>query len=217
MSKIFSPAAVLLSVALLVTLLQHAGAQRRYGRSSYRTPRNLYGQQLVRRIDLLEQRVRILDRLANLATPDSFSAAPAHLTVESAQQQLAEAEERLKTTEYQFRKGAASEAEVEARKFERQRARLLVKLGTAAQNDQPTKGIEAEIEIVGAEHYLATAKRSLDLTQRLAAKGLARPSNLDAHKQAVEEAQKLLAQAIEKAKGNRESNQSQPGSRASPR
>ena len=181
-------------LAILVTVLPDAGAQRRRSgkRLSVGGPSTV--QQLLLRIDHLEQRVTALERLTN-APVAKQPPRPTQVNVVEVEQQLAEAEARLKESQSLLRRGFASEAKVEANEFEVKRARLLVELGKASQQGQPIEAIAAQIDILAAERDLAVATRRLDLIQRLASRGFALPADVDAHKLAVEKAQERLRQA----------------------
>ena len=204
MNRIALVGAALASLAMLVASLSDADAQRRYYGGRAKFP--MFGQStqdLVRRLEHLEQRVRILESVVELPTPDARTPAMG-MSVEQAELQLANAEERLQTLQSLYRRGSASKAELEANRFELERARLLVKLSVATRDERPTEQITAAIAINRAEQNLAIAKRGLDLMRRLAAKGFVLPANIDSHERAVEVAQRRLEQAKAAAEESRE-------------
>ena len=176
-------AVITLAVVSLIPLLRDAGAQRRY----YDAPRGLYTQQLLRRVAVLERR---LDRLESLLPGDA--PAPASVTVATAQQQVANAADRLTYSKELFRKGYISKVQLEAEQFEHRRAEMVLKFAQAVRDGTETQQIETEIEILDAEHDLTVAKRQLKVAERMTSSGLIQGSVLEGHRRTVATAQERL-------------------------
>jgi len=183
MKRVGLVAATLFAIGLLIPSLRDAGAQRRF----YDAPRGMYTQQLVRRIAVLERRVDRLERLL----PDD-ARAPESVDVETAEQQVANAKQRLAYSADLFRKGYVSKAQLEAERFEFDRAEKVLQFANARRDGDSTKEIADGIAILDAEHDLAVAQRQLKVSERMTASGLTQPPGRESYQRAVDAAQNRL-------------------------
>jgi hypothetical protein len=176
---------MLLSVCVVLTRLPDAAAQRRqyYGG-------RLNTQQLVRRIDELERRVAALEGNRPAKPRVTIS-----MSVERAEQYVAETQARFEFSEKMLAKGYVSQAEYDADRHAFRRAEKVLQLATATRDEQPTDDIVAKIEVLDAEYDLNVAKLQLNLVEKYAAGGFAGRAGLEGHRKAVEEAQLRLDRA----------------------
>lgn len=191
MRRLMAIAVVCLVVGLVVGGRQDAGAQRRY----YDSPRGLYTQQLIRRIDDLQRRV---ERLERQLPPNAREAKS--VSVATAEQRVAAAKDRFEYATELFRKSYISKAQLEAERFEMKRAQKVLECSQASRDGLPIDDLAIEIAILDAEHDLAVAERQLSVTQRMVTQGFIDRAETAPHRLAVEAAQRRLEEARQKKK-----------------
>lgn len=185
-------------IVLTGTLLQQAGAQRRFY-----SQRAAGSQSLDRRIKALEQRVLALETQLGRRPPAEVPEG-SPVSVEDANRMAEAARQRLEYSEVLHRKGYISEAELETNRFASARAEKLVQLAEAERDGQPTAELEKEISIHDAELNLAQARRQLRLAENIASQGFADRSSITTHQRAVEEAENHLRRLQEEPASERE-------------
>lgn len=187
MPRVSPMCAAAIATVVIALSLSDAKAQRR----------NHYGgrlntQRLVQRIEELERRVTILERLDGPQHPDPLTVSEEGLiSVEDAEQLVAVTSERQVFSERLFRKGYVSEAEMETDRYDASRAIKLLELAEATRDGNSTAEIMNEMDVLEAQHNLEIAKRQLRLAEELTARGLL-GTGLPAHRRAVEDAQREL-------------------------
>lgn len=175
---------------VLAVALPNATAQRRI----YGGYRGTHTQQALRRIEALEQRVAALERLVGRQMPavDPEATVP---TVEGAQRRLEAAREHLAYSQDVFRKGYISEAELETDRYLCERAEIVLEMARAAREGASLNKLESALQARDAKHDLRAAQRQLQLARRLRAQGLVGATSIEAHREAVAEAQRRVDRA----------------------
>jgi len=131
----------------------------------------------------------MVGRLAVANAPATTS-----VTIETAQQRVDAAQQRLSFSQRLYDKGYISQAEWEENQYELSRAGQVLQIARARRDGKSVAAIKNKIKILDAERFLTVAKRELQLTEQFATKGFT-GSNIEAHRKAVKEAKKRLDEA----------------------
>ncbi len=139
--------------------------------------------ELAQRVDKLEQRVALLEKIL-------FSSAK--LSTMQAQRQLEEAKSRLKNSQALQARGMITELQLRQDKFRLEEAEKSLELSIAETRQNELVG---ELEVLEAEQRLRQAKQQLQYSEKLASRGFATQTQVEGDRRLVDIAQQTLTNA----------------------